>query len=1136
MGFMDFFKPHWKHSDPAVRAAAIRSLDEDQQDVLLTMALEDGEPGNRIAAARRLRDVELLKRLRDKTSDKNIKEAAQKQLIEQFAARAKGPAADTEALATAKTALEGLGDEQRALEDVARNAQSLEVRKAAFAKLIHAGAFHSIALSEQDGVLAMLAFSKVTKEAHLESLAKGAHSKAVRSAAKDKLKALAASKGPDEASVNRAKLGLLLAVAEKAAVAALDAPVNYAWDAVREQVDEAERALRELMAAGAIPTQERLARFRDEVAQFRAGYTRHIDELAARQERERRETESRAQKEEICLILETAAKSESESDALDVRALRDRFYGVGSAGASEDELQRRFRGAADRAERERDRRARERESQARRQADEQEHGAVLKALVEEAESLAPTAEQRPGLVGERFREMRREWSKVFNTSGPFDGKDEMKARLDAAFASANVSLDHVRARNLGRMQALLPELEMLLEAPDMQAAENRFKEIHSEWKTLLPHPTGSEAEEVLGRHQAFMDRFREAQDWLRWSNLRAKQAICEKLETLLPPEAPAAEASTEEPASANQAPGDQPSESRPSASETAVEPAKEDRKAMVARLKELQAEWKSLGPVPWDSTEALWDRYHVICDRLYEKCREYFAELDVERESNLKAKEELCARIEGVIAAEEIDWREATEIVREAQGAWKTIGAVPKAQSEALWVRFRTANNAYFERKDKQQSGNLERKLELAVFAESLQDSTEWKTAGQRIKEAQERWKTIGPVPKDQSDALWARFHGACERFFAARRDHMAKLDQERPRNQAKKEELCAAVETIDALATDAERFERIKEAQAAWKEIGPAPREVEDALWERFRKPIDAYFEGRKARLDEDRKTREENAKAKEDVCIEAESLKDSTEWKATIDKIKALQERWKATGPAPRDVDQALWRRFRAACDVFFDRLKENSAKRDQERGGNLRRKEDLCFLAEMLSERPLTEEEAKARSNWQADKHPQDFVRFLASEGPINWNERTDKVKDLQREWKSIGPVPKDVSDSIWERFHAACDNFFEERRVALGLRPEDPQANLDHKLGLIEEAESLANNPEGAANRARALQREWRRIGPVPRAQSDYVWRRFTTALAAVLGSAAGEGAPEPGGSDGGGPERGAESETQAEAPA
>ena len=324
-------------------------------------------------------------------------------------------------------------------------------------------------------------------------------------------------------------------------------------------------------------------------------------------------------------------------------------------------------------------------------------------------------------------------------------------------------------------------------------------------------------------------------------------------------------------------------------------------------------------------------------------------------------------------------------------------------------------------------------------------------------------------------------------------------------------------MEGMDALAGDQERFERIKEAQAAWKELGPGgTREAEDALWERFRKPIDAYFEGRKSRMGEERMAREENAKAKEDICVEAESLIGSQEWKATIEKIKTLQERWKATGPAPRESDREFWKRFRAACDAFFDRLKENSAKRDQERGGNLKRKTDLCFLVECMppARSPKRRPGRAGNGKGTASRLPIDIARFKLPEGPIDWNENTEKVKTIQKEWKKIGPVPREISDSLWERFHTACDGFFEERRLALGLSPEDPQVNLEKKLELIADAESLARNPgAGSARHAANLQREWRRIGAVPRAQSDYVWRRFTDACNQAKGLAAGEGGHE-----------------------
>jgi hypothetical protein len=1071
MAFTDFFKPHWKHSNPAVRAASIRLMEEDQQALLLSLALGDGDTANRLAAARKVKEPELLKKLRDQTQDKAIKEFAQKQWVESQIVVAKAIIKDANDIARSGTALDNVADDQRALEDIARNAASLEIRNLAFPKLIHASAFQAIALGENDDALALKALAKITREGHLETLAKSANSKVVKIAAKERLKSLESSKGPSADTINRAKLGLVLKVAERAS-ALLEGPASQIdWEKTKVQLDEAEIALAEITAAGAVPEASKQARFRESVASFRAQFARWNQERVEKEQKLKQAAENLRLKDEVCTRLEAILNEGGATEVVDaegvftespqvpeIRALREQFLGLGVAGEGmEGELQKRFRSTMEKLER----RAREQESLARRQADEKEHGGRLSALCEQAIALAQLS---PAQALERFRDLRKEWNKAINASGPFAGREELRARFEAAVASTQASLEELRNTNLARMRDLLPELEGLLETPDMLVAEKNFKVLNGEWKSLHPAPVGPEAEGLHGRYLAFMDRFREAQDWLRWSNLRSKQTICDKLEALV---------------------------------------LQEDRKAMVAHLKELQAEWKALGPVPWENSEALWDRYNTICNGLYEKCREYFAELDVERESNLKVKEDLCTRMEALVALEDIDWRDAMETVKEAQGTWMSLGAVPKAQSEAIWIRFRTVCNAFFDRKDKNNEDNLARKMLLVELAESLQDSTEWKATGIQIKDAQEKWKTIGPVPRDQSEPIWQRFHGACEKFFLARRGFMEKLDQEKPMNLAKKEALCVTVESLDNLPGDAERFECIKEAQAAWKETGPAPRELEDALWERFRKPIDAYFELRKARFGEEKATREENAKIKEDICIEAESIANSIEWKATIDKIKSLQERWKATGPAPRELDRDLWKRFRTACDGFFDRLKENSAKRDTERGGNLDRKIDLCFIAEMMVSTTPSEAEAEARAKWSEKKLPIDIERFRLQ--GIDWNDNTEKIKALQREWKKIGPVPREVSDSIWERFHTACDAFFEERRIALGLPAEDPQISLEKKLDLISEVESLAQNPgDDAISRVRNLQREWRRIGAVPKAQSDYVWKRFTDACDLVLG--------------------------------
>jgi hypothetical protein len=304
----------------------------------------------------------------------------------------------------------------------------------------------------------------------------------------------------------------------------------------------------------------------------------------------------------------------------------------------------------------------------------------------------------------------------------------------------------------------------------------------------------------------------------------------------------------------------------------------------------------------------------------------------------------------------------------------------------------------------------------------------------------------------------------------------------------------------VNALPTDKERYERILDAQAQWKEIGPVPRDQEDSLWERFRKPIDAYFQERRARLEVDRAKREESAKLKEALCVEAEALRDSQDWKAGVETAKALQARWKDVPPAPRSVDQELWKRFRSACDAFFERLKEHSAKRDQERAGNLKRKLDLCFAIEIHAGLPAADEEARAaREAWIAEQR----AAGLPVPEAGDWKRSTEAVKQLQQQWRTIGPAPREWNDKVWERFQRACDGFFEERRRALGLPDDDPQANLEAKLALIAEAEALANDPGSHQEDAViGLRGRWKRIGPVPRAQSDYVWERFNAACDAA----------------------------------
>ena len=1011
MAIMNFFRPHWKNSKPEIRAASLRSLEDDRQEVFLSVTLEDVDPALRLMASKRLLRESELRQALEKSTDKGVQEVARKTLNQVLTEKIKSMGISQ--LAEAQQGLSELGTDTKALETIACGAALSEIRREALALITHASSILAVALKEEVPTIALLALKRLTREAQIQSVAKSASSKEVRAAAKERLKVLENAKKPDVMAINRAKLKLILAVAEKAEAGTAEVNPAFDWSSTLEQIEHAEHSLYELLESGLPLEDHEASLFHDRVTTFRNRHTRHQAAEIGRAEREEREKASREIKLELCARMELLYADSKVVDAGEVEDLTRRFNAAGSSG-DEDGLRDRFRLAKDRVIKEKLSKQREEENVERRK---------LEAEAQQNEAEAEQARQQVLL----------QKAETWKTHAPM-------------------------------LTEWMYELETLAESADLKHAEKRLREIQSRWKGMLAYAPEQEAAKMMLRYYAAADHLREVLEWNRWSNLQRKLEICTQLEALV---------------------------------------LLEDRKSMVVRFKEIIAEWKTIGPVSWDSTETVWDRYHQACDALYEKLKEYFAELDVERESNAKAKEDLCTKLETILATPDADMREATEAFKEAQSAWKALGAVPREKSEALWNRFRAACKAFYGRIDQQYQENLKQKLELATLVESLKNSTEWKNTAAQIKEAQERWKSIGPVPRDQAEALWQRFHGASETFFSARKSFFEKLDQDRPVNLEKKTALCDQIEKLDELQSDEQKYQLILDVQAQWKEIGPVPRENEDAIWERFRKPIDAYFQERKQRMHAERGTRDENAKAKEDLCTEAESLRDSTEWKATIDKIKTLQVRWKTIGPTFRELDQALWQRFRSACDTFFDHLKEYSAQRDQERDGNLLKKINICFTVEILSGlTPEDETERTAREAWiEAQRAAGNSVpEFLA-----DWNKGTDRVKYFQLEWKKIGPVPREKNELIWDRFQRACDVFFEERRRAQGHPGEDPQHNLEGKLALIASAEELAHTPGSQnENKINELFRQWKRIGPVPRAQSDYVWERFSTACDTAVG--------------------------------
>lgn len=342
----------------------------------------------------------------------------------------------------------------------------------------------------------------------------------------------------------------------------------------------------------------------------------------------------------------------------------------------------------------------------------------------------------------------------------------------------------------------------------------------------------------------------------------------------------------------------------------------------------------------------------------------------------------------------------------------------------------------------------------VATLTEDLKAAANRATFLGRV---QRMMKQIPEEASEQATALR-------ERLGEIERDITAQIDERRTLKEA-------IVDKAEALSNSNEwkaTGEAMRGLFDQWKSIGSAGHEAEDALWKRFQAARDTFSARRNEWFEGRQKEWAGNREKKEALSVRAEELSESTDWRSTADAMRNLMAEWKTVGSAGREADDALWSRFRAAQQIFFDR---RSTTFDQ----NKARKEDLCVQAEALSE-------------------------------STDWKATADSMKALQTAWKDVGPVgSRDQEDKLWNRFRAATQAFFDRRGSTFADRDREEGDNLRRKEELCVEAEALAvaADPVAATEEAKALQAEWKTIGPVRRDRGDQLWARFRSACDRVF---------------------------------
>lgn len=403
--------------------------------------------------------------------------------------------------------------------------------------------------------------------------------------------------------------------------------------------------------------------------------------------------------------------------------------------------------------------------------------------------------------------------------------------------------------------------------------------------------------------------------------------------------------------------------------------------------------------------------------------------------------------------------------------------AAPEDETEnkikELLAVYKEKRAAILAEEERVKAANYALKLQLIDQLKALTESQEdFNKLYNEFKDIQQRWKEVKAVPQEHVSELWKNYQTYTEKFYDIIKINNQFRDYDFKKNLEMKTALCETVEKLQTEPDVVSAFHQLQKLHQQWREIGPVAKELREDLWTRFKtastvinKRHQEHFEGLKAK-------EQENLAAKTAICEEIESidfatLKTFKDWEEKNKQVIGLQEKWKTIGFAPKKSNVKIFERFRAACDVYFNRKSDYYKAVKEEMEKNLELKKALCEKAEALKD-------------------------------STDWKNTTDKLIALQKEWKTVGSVARKHSDAVWKRFISACDYFFEQKNKNVSSQKGMEQNNLVAKKALIEKINALGDEPDALVT-LKGLMAEWNTIGHVPFKEKDKIYKEYHEAV-------------------------------------
>lgn len=405
------------------------------------------------------------------------------------------------------------------------------------------------------------------------------------------------------------------------------------------------------------------------------------------------------------------------------------------------------------------------------------------------------------------------------------------------------------------------------------------------------------------------------------------------------------------------------------------------------------------------------EQFKAAYTAIKEKKAALAAEVEVQKQENLARKNAIIAEIDS--AADDADnVHRQLEHVRELQASFKEIGEVPATEVSDTWKRYQLATEKFYDQlkvnkdlRDLDFRKNLESKTLICEEAARLNEEPDIVVAFRRLQDLHDKWREIGPVAKEYREEIWSRFKDISAEI---NKKYQAFFEERKAIERQNEQSKLALIEKLEAVkpeeltsfATWDEATKLVIAVQEEWKTLGFASRKANAQLYSRFRELCDGFFAAKAAHFKGIKEESAENLAKKISLCEQAEELQDSTDWKKAGEALIDLQAKWKAIGPVPKKQSDAVWARFRAACDKFFESKKQNSNERRSAEQANLKAKRDIIGQ-----------------------------LKAITADAPDR-KEAIAKVRELMKQYQGIGHVPFRDKDKLHDAYRAEVSRLHDE----------------------------------------------------------------------------------------------------------